>query len=208
MVKATQPELTRLKNRHRFLEKGYNLLELKRQQLFEAMKNTSLQFFQARRALIETINADFNLFKRNFQLLGKEKIQILALLNRIHFEIGVDIKFINKYGVDVPDIKLEFKEEALPVYSFSDTPLHFDTLLLQFKETLKKIIKLAELDNVLYHFALNYQKIQRRIKALEDMILPRLSRDIHDVEEILEDLEQEEFIQIKNIKELLESLQV
>ena len=68
----------------------------------------------------------------------------------------------------------------------------------------KEIISLAEYDYIVYHFAFNYQKIQRRINALEDIMIPRLESEIHYIGEILDDLEREEFIRLKKIKNKLE----
>ena len=63
---------------------------------------------------------------------------------------------------------------------------------------------MAEFDYIVYHFAFNYQKIQRRINALRDVIIPQLENEIDYIDEILEDLEREEFIRLKKIKKKLE----
>ena len=46
-----------------------------------------------------------------------------------------------------------------------------------------------------------------RINALDDIILPKLDTAIFQIDEILEDMSQEEFIRMKKIKEHLEQIQ-
>lgn len=150
------------------------------------------------------IQADFKTLQKCYEIFGKEKITILAEINKNTMKSEVEVKFVNNLGIDVPKIKFNYKDDVLPAYSFSDTPLHLDYLTNHLKDTLNHIIKLAELNHILFDFALNYKKIQRRINALDEFILPRLKQDIIRISEILEDMEQEEFVQLKKIKEILD----
>ncbi len=206
-VKATQPELDRFKAKANFLTKGESLLEIKRTQLFDAIKKLSSEFFKLRKDVLNMIQIDFKTLKKCYEIFGKEKITILAEINKNTMKSAVDVKFVNNLGIDVPRIKFQYKEDLLPVYSFTDTPLHLDYLVKHLRETLNHIIKLAELNHILFDFSQNYKKIQRRINALDDFILPRLKQDIIRITEILEDMEQEEFVQLKKIKEILEKTQ-
>ena len=66
------------------------------------------------------------------------------------------------------------------------------------------LIELGELDKQMYLIAANHKKINRRIDALEDIIIPKLDAEIKAIESILFDEEREEFIRLKKIKEILE----
>ena len=61
------------------------------------------------------------------------------------------------------------------------------------------------MDSLLYHVAEENEKVQRRIDALDEIIIPRLESIIRSIEEILGDEEREEFIRMKKIKENLEN---
>ena len=86
-------------------------------------------------------------------------------------------------------------------------PMHMDFLSLKLKQTLQDILKLAEFDSLLYDLASDFKRIERRINALDDIILPKLDTAIFQIDEILEDMSQEEFIRMKKIKEHLEQIQ-
>ena len=96
---------------------------------------------------------------------GKRRIKTLAEINRIHYEPRVSTNYVNYMGIDIPKIKVDiFEKEKLPSYSFQDTPVDFDDTVDLIKQSFNEIMKLAELDYVIFHFAFNYQKIQRRIR--------------------------------------------
>lgn len=203
-VRPTRPELDNLKKRSKFYSKGEKLLEIKREQILGQLKGMVNKYFEQRRLIRARILQDFRLLERTYEVIGKQRISVISMLNKLHFNTSIDIKFITRVGVDVPTITLNLNEGKLPAYSFSDTPMHLDFLSQQLKETLKQLLKLAEIDTLFYHLAESYKKIERRINALDDIILPKLSGAINTIEEILEDISQEEFIRMKKIKDLLE----
>jgi V/A-type H+-transporting ATPase subunit D len=203
-VKPTVPELDLLKKKKKFSQKGERLLEIKREQLFNSLKKTMNDFFQMRAEFREKMLKNYELLEKTFEIIGKGKVANIANLNKTYYKPESNITFYNQLGIDIPKISIDINETQLPTYSFADTPMHLDILMRKLRETLQIMTKLAELDSILYHFASSYQTIQRRINALDDIILPRLEKNIHTIEEILEDNEREEFIRMKKIKEFLE----
>lgn len=204
-VRPTRPNLQRLEERKKFTDRGKRLLEIKRQQFLEHLKENMKFYFAQRKITREKVEKAYNKLLQSYMHYGKRRIQTLAEINKIHFEPIVDITFKQYLGINTPTIKLDLLEkEQLPSYSFQDTPISFDDTIDQVKDLLKEIMVLAEYDYIVYHFAFNYQKIQRRINALEDIIIPRLEYEIHYISEILDDLEREEFIRLRKIKNKIE----
>ncbi|MHA1730076.1 MAG: V-type ATP synthase subunit D [Promethearchaeota archaeon] len=204
-IRPTKPNLDKLKNRKKFAEKGDHLLEMKRIQILDRFKENFNLCLKQRNITREKIKQAYAKLNKAYMHYGKRRIKILAELNRIHYEPSISINFVSNMGIDTPKVKLDlFEKEKLPSYSFQDTPIDFDDTVDFIKELLNDIIKVAELDYVIFHLAFNYQKIQRRIKALEDLLIPHLSSDIKGIEEILEDLEREELIRMRKIKDNLE----
>ena len=205
-VRPTRPNLQRLEERKDFTDRGKRLLEINRQQFLEHLKENMKFYFAQRKITRDKVEKAYKKLLQSYMHYGKRRIQTLAEINKIHFEPTVDITFKQYLGINTPTIKLDLLEkEQLPSYSFQDTPITFDDTIDHVKELLKEIISLAEYDYIVYHFAFNYQKIQRRINALEDIIIPQLEDEIHYIDEILDDLEREEFIRLKKIKNKLET---
>ncbi|WP_457557647.1 V-type ATP synthase subunit D [Candidatus Harpocratesius sp.] len=203
-VKPTKPELSRLKKKRNFSQRGESLLEIKREQLHNLLQNTSSSFFSVRNQMRETILANMELLKETYQFIGKEKVERISLYNLSKLDPKIEITYIHRGGIDLPEIKLKETHEYLPSYSFYDTALHIDILIKNLHESLENLVKLGELDKRMYRISENYKKINRRIDALEDLVIPKLNNDIRVIEDILSDGEREEFIRLKKIKEFLE----
>jgi V/A-type H+-transporting ATPase subunit D len=203
-LRATKPDLDKLKKRKNFAQRGEHLLEMKRMHILEKFKDYMILFSQQRNKTRELVNQSYTRLNRSYMHYGKRRIKTLAALNKIHYEPSITINYINDMGIDIPRIMIDIKEkEKLPSYSFQDTPIDFDDTINLIKTTLEEVVKLAELDYIIFHFAFNYQKIQRRITALDELIVPKLNKDIKAIEEILEDMEREELIRMRKIKEIL-----
>lgn len=208
-TQATKPNLDKQKFRRNFAEKGDHLLEMKRAHILDRFKKYMGSFTEQRKITREKILKSYAKLNKSYMSFGKRRIKILASLNRIHYEPSIQVNYVNEMGIDLPRIKLNIEEkEKLPSYSFQDTPIDFDDTVDFIKETLGDIIKLAELDYIIFHFAFNYQKIKRRITALEELIIPKLEEEIKSIEEILEDLEREELIRMRKIKDILEKKEI
>lgn len=201
-VRPTKPNLDKLVKKREFSKRGSHLLELKRQQILNNFRRYMKEYVQQRRKTREKIIKAYRMLNECYMHYGKRRIKLISAVNKIHYEPKIELKFVNYLGVNVPKIKLDlFEKEKLPSYSFQDTPLIFDDLVNQITDLMKDIVRLAELDYLIFHLIATYQKIQRRIKALDQIIIPNLDRQIKGIEEVLEDLEREEHIQMKEIKE-------
>lgn len=203
-VKPTKPELTRLKKKRDFSQRGESLLEIKREQLHNLLTQTASDFFKVRNSMQKTLLANMELLKETYQFIGKEKVERISLYNQSKLDPRVKINYIHRGGIDLPQLELEKPQKYLPPYSFYDTALHIDILIKNMQECLNTLIKLGELDKATYRISENYKKINRRIDALEDLVLPKLNNEIKIIEDILSDNEREEFIRLKKIKEFLE----
>lgn len=203
-VKPTKPELDRLKKKRQFSIRGENLLEIKREQLLNTLKGILDKNFSIRSKMRSAILKDMDLLEQTYETIGKRKVDRISRLNEATLETSVEINYIHEMGIDVPKLELNLQEKPLPSYSYGDTSLHLDILIKRLKETLVTLVELAEVDSMMYRVAEDNKKIQRRIDALDDIIIPQLDGNIRAIEEILNDEEREEFIRMKKIKEFLE----
>lgn len=203
-VKPTKPELTRITKKRDFSQRGENLLEIKREQLHQSLNEVTKKYFDRRDEVRAKLLENMKLLQETYKFIGKEKIERISNYNLTTSKPSVDITYVHKKGIDLPEIKLVPPQKYLPSYSFSDTALHIDILIKKMNDSLDYIVELGELDKKMYLISENHKKINRRIDALDDLIIPKLNRDIKTIEEILSDEEREEFIRLKKIKEMLE----
>ncbi len=203
-INPTKPELNRIMKKRKFSQRGENLLEIKREQLHVSLSSVSSRYFEVREKAREKIQESFELLKETYKFIGKEKVERISKFNAAKFNPTVDIKHIHRKTMDLPEISLKIQESSLPSYSFFDTALHIDILIKQLHSSLKILVELGELDKQMYLLSANHRKINRRIDALEDIIIPKLNAEIRTIEDFLFDEERDEYVRLKKIKEMLE----
>ena len=203
-LKNTKPELDSLKKKRLFSLRGEKLLDLKRAQILKLLRAYSKGYFDLRLKMREHLIEELNLLQKSFETIGIRKMKRIANFSKTTLEPEINITYIHEMGIDVPKIELILPKKQFPTYSYSSTTLALDMLIKGLNEVLVIIMKLAESDYLLYHVAEENKKVTRRIDALDEIIIPRLTKGILTITEILNDDEREEFIRMKKIKEFLE----
>ncbi len=204
-IKPTEIELKKLKSKRDFYRKGKNLLEIKREQLFNLLQDLSEKFFEKKRSIRKRMLEEFEVLQDVYRSVGKFRLKSIAALQENLLDVSISLSYIKEMGLAVPDIKLDPQKKKLPSYSLRETSIHLDKIIKDMRNIMKDLTELATIDHKLYRVSQEHLKIRRRINALEDNIMPKLEHNIKKIEEILEDNEREEFIRMKKIKEQFES---
>ncbi|GAB4324977.1 MAG: V-type ATP synthase subunit D [Promethearchaeota archaeon] len=195
----------KLKKQLAFTTRGQRLLELKRDQLLQLIRNLKRRFETARREMSESMAEAYRMLNVAYMEMGKENVVFFSEFLKEQPVVDVVVTFTSKLGIDLPSIKATWKpRERLPPYGFVDTSIFFDRAIIAFREALGKILVYAELENSLLSYLWEYNKMHRRIRALDEVIIPRIRENFTFIEQVLEEQEQEEFIRLKEIKKMLE----
>ena len=95
------------------------------------------------------------------------------------------------------------REELLPAYSFENTSHYLDDLITVLIKFFNQIIVFAMLEDIMLNISYSYRKINRRIRGLKNIIIPELQLDIKKIKGILEENERENYVRLKNTKDLI-----
>jgi len=203
-VTPTRTSYFRLQNRLKFAKKGKRLLEIKREQFFNEIRRLRNQAINEKKKLQQILDKGY--YNLNFAYLfsGKSEIEFLAEYLKKFNIINFKVTWARKYGIEVPRFKdLDFSTAKIIPYGFLETSIYLDRAIKFFREAFAAILKIAELEGELFKLAFEFQKLKRRINSLENFTIPALENNIKVIENILEDLEREEYIQMKEIKKRL-----
>lgn len=194
----TKANLIKAKSLLGFSKKGYELLDRKRMVLIKEMmtligkadkiqEKIDIKFKEAYRAL-EQANIT----------MGSENVEKLAL--SIEKEKDFNIQFKSVMGIETPHIRYE-DTPLTTEYGFFRTNPAFDKAVLIFTEIRKIIYELGEIENSVYKLAMEIKKTQKRANALEKIQIPRYTKTIKYIEEVLEEKEREDFFRLKKVKD-------
>ena len=197
-AKTTRMELLSLKNRRRLAQRGYTLLKEKRDSLIMEFFNAIAEIKEARYNVESTLAEAFSALTQAKMIMGPSKVIEFAYASRIIADLNISTRSI--MGVRVPVLSVDQHTPKIP-YSLPDSSTKLDSMSTKFREALKAIVRLTEIESTVTRLALEIERTKRRVSALETIVIPRLESTIRFVQLALEEREREEFFRIKIIRD-------
>ncbi|HEX7003261.1 MAG TPA: V-type ATP synthase subunit D [Trueperaceae bacterium] len=201
-IAPTRSNLLQRRDQLRLAVRGADLLKRKRDALigefFELVKSS----LAARRALFASSKeAYFSLFLAK-AWDGPQAVESLSLASPQSLE--VDIRVENLFGVKVPAVQPPEFSDELP---FSPVGAGAQTLnaAAQFRALTEALVKVAATETRLRRIGEEIKKTNRRVNALEQLVIPNIQRQIRDIRSVLDQRALEEVTVLKRIKAKLEA---
>jgi V/A-type H+-transporting ATPase subunit D len=200
-TKTTRMELLRLKNRMRLAERGHDLLKEKRDSLIMEFFNAIAEIKEAREKVETDLEQAFSAITKAKMVMGPSEVVEFARSSRVQSNLSISTR--SMMGVLVPVLSIEQHTPDMP-YSLPDSSAQLDVMAVKFKEALKSIVRLAEIDSTVKRLALEIERTKRRVSALESVVIPRLEATSRYVKLALEEREREDFFRIKMIRDRMD----
>ncbi|MCJ7817893.1 MAG: V-type ATP synthase subunit D [Candidatus Thorarchaeota archaeon] len=197
-TKTTRMELLAIKNRMKLAERGHDLLREKRDSLIMEFFNIIAEIKEAREKVDTSLAEAFSALTQAKMIMGPAKVIEFAYSSK--FEVDLKITTRSMMGVRVPVLSVEQRTSELP-YSLSDSSSKFDVMGEKFKEALKAIVQLAEIESTVKRLALEIERTKRRVSALETVVIPRLDATVRFVKLALEERDREDFVRLKMVRD-------
>jgi vacuolar-type H+-ATPase subunit D/Vma8 len=141
---------------------------------------------------------------QTYKEMGKRDFNLISKLSKLQYKPTIDVKYFKKIGSLIPVIEYELiKDELLPAYSFENSSNYLDDLIIVLEKFFEQLIIFAKLEDIMLKISLSYKKINRRIRGLKNVIIPELQFEIKKIKEILEENERENYVRLKNTKDLI-----
>lgn len=141
---------------------------------------------------------------QTYKEMGKNNLILISSLSKIQFKPFINVKYIKQIGNLIPSIDYELiREEVLPAYSFENTSHYLDDLIIMLIKFFERIVQLAEIEDIMLKHSFSFRKITRRINGLNNIIIPELNLEIKKIKDILEEIDRENFVRLKNTKDLI-----
>ena len=196
----TKGNLLRLKERLKLAESGHTLLEKKRNVLMREM----LSLIDEARDLQEKILDVFEKAYKSLQMtnldLGMEYVDEIG--RAVPEYKDLDVRLRSVMGVEVPEVRMKWELKEIP-YGIYRSNSALDATYLSFIKVLQLIAKVAWIENTVYRLAYEIKKTRKRVNALENVVIPQLRSQIKYIQDVLEEVEREEFVRVKKMKEKL-----
>lgn len=201
-IAPTRSNLLQRRDQLKLAGRGADLLKRKRDALIGEFFDLVKASLEARRALQEASReAYFALFLAN-AWDGPAAVQSLALASDASLDIDITVE--NLFGVKVPLVQPPEFPSELP---FSPVGAGARTLdaASEFRKLTEAIIRVAATETRLRRIGEEIKKTNRRVNALEQLVIPGINYEIKSIRSVLDQRALEEVTVLKRIKAKLEA---
>jgi V/A-type H+-transporting ATPase subunit D len=196
-IAPTKSNLLRVKERLTIAREGYDLLEQKREILVMELMQKVEQVKLLERDLDAKVATAYPCLKRMLVVVGRERAERLA--RNISYRFELKEKQVMAAGMKLPGLEIRLPDAELkysPVNSFAEC----DETVLEFFELLKICTELAAVRTIAWRLAREVRKTQRRVNALEKMVIPTAVETKAYIEADLEERDRDSFFTSKLLK--------
>jgi len=191
-VKPTKGFLMDMKRRIGFIERGTEFLKLKRDQLAKEL-TTSLDVLRGRRkVLMDILQEAYAAVTAAYLSLGPQEVQSQTRSIKSSLELEVLPRAV--MGVRYPFVKIGEKPEIT-----AELDITLSVASDRVYEILDDIIRLAEFESRVERIADELGKTNRKVNALENIIIPEYKQIIKFIEDKLDEESLEELVRMKLI---------
>lgn len=193
-----------LQKRLTFAVKGENFLKFKLEQIIFEIKKNWGNYLKQREIFLKLYKDTMIKLNQTYKEMGKREFNSISKLSKIQYNPKIAVNFIKRIGTLVPIIDYELiREELLPAYSFENTSHYLDDLIILLIKFFQSLIIVAQSEDLLLKLSQTFKKINRRINGLKNVIIPELQKDIKKIKAVLEEIERENYVRLKNTKNLI-----
>ena len=197
----TRSELLKVKAQRKLAQKGHDLLKRKRDALIRIFFEKIKEYKRLKQSTLEGLKIAFETLQIAQGVSGVNRVKGLAFSSNPSFDIIASEK--NLMGVRVP--KFDIKEKAVELNaSMIGTSFQVEESRERFIKLVPDLVRLAEIEQVIFTLAEEIKKTKRRVNALENIKIPELAATEKKIKDQLAEIEREAFVRLKNVKQKME----
>jgi len=204
MIHPTRTNLLLLKDKSRSVTNSIAILKARKQALIKEFLAATLPFLRSR----EDIRQSYGKALRELAItLGHEgKDTVGSIVVATEREFGIDVIERSIWGLRYKDIVFHdtpVRKPDMRGYDERGTTPHLEEGTILFEKLLESMLHIAEFESKLKRLGEEILRTTRRIKVLEEMVLPGLKSQIRTIAQYISERERESFYRLKRVKNIL-----
>ncbi len=196
-VAPTKGNLMIAKNTLKLSEKGYEMLDKKRNILIREMMALIEEAKDVQAGIDKTFAEAYNALERANIMIGVDTVK--EHMRSVEIEQNINIRIRGVMGVGIPVVTAP-DDDCLPEYGLLSSESALDEAYVKFNQLKLFTIRLAEIENAVYRLAMNIKKTQKRTNVLKNITIPLYTEITKQIQISLEEKEREELTRLKIIK--------
>lgn len=176
---------------------GYELLEQKREILVMELMRMVEQVKLLEQRINAQVEKAFPALRKMLLVTGVDTVERLS--QAVQYDFQIHEKEMSAGGMSFSSVSVTLPKREL-FYSFVDSFAETDDVMAEFFELLKLLTEMASIRTIAWRLATEVKKTQRRVNALEKMVIPQTKETKDYIETILEERERESIFVLKALK--------
>lgn len=204
MIHPTRTNLLLLKDKSRSVANSIAILKARKQALIKEFLAATLPFLRSR----EDIRQSYGKALRELALTlgheGKDIVESITVATEREF--GIDVIEKSIWGLRYKDIAFHetpVRDADKRGYDERGTTPHLEEGAVLFEKLLESMLHIAEYESKLKRLGEEILRTTRRIKVLEEMVLPGIKGQIKTITQYIGERERESFYRLKRVKNIL-----
>ena len=181
---------------------GHAILERKRETLLRELWDLFSEVKHTEAEVHDRFAQAYRVEREARLIMGTDAMRFAALAPAATTEYSVSVRSV--MGVSLPVVSLRVTPLPFP-YSPAGVSAIFDELRARWVEVGQILGSWTELTGSVWRVAAELEKTQRRVKALENLLIPKYQAAIRRMQALLEEQERDSFLRTKRVKEQREA---
>ena len=196
-IAPTKSNLLKMNEQLAVSQGGYDLLEQKREILVMELMHMVEQVKLLEREIEKVIDQAYPALKKMLIAAGGDHVEQMS--SAIQYDFTIQEKSVTIGGMKFRSIDVELPKRQL-FYSFLGTLRESDKVMADFFKLLTLLTQMASIRTIVWRLAGEVKKTQRRVNALDKMVIPQTKDTKKYIESVLEERERENIFVLKSLK--------
>ncbi len=196
-IAPTKSNLLAIKEQLSVAEDGYDLLEQKREILVMELMRMVEKVKLLEREIDRALEKAYPALRKMLMTVGGDRAERIA--HAVKYDFNMKETSVTAGGMTFSSIDVELPQQQL-FYSFLGTFADSDKVMVEFFNLLKLLTEMASIRTIAWRLAVEVKKTQRRVNALDKMIIPQNRETKAYIESVLEERDRENVFVLKSLK--------
>lgn len=196
-IAPTKSNLLRAKERLTTAREGYELLDQKREILVMELMRSIERVKLLEMQIDDRVASAYPALKKMLINLGRVKARDIS--RSVHYDYDLREKRETVAGMHLPSLEVRLPKLELK-YSPSKSFAECDETVIEFFALLQTLTEMATVRAVALRLAREVRKTQRRVNALDKLVIPVAEETLDYIESSLEERERESIFTAKLLK--------
>lgn len=196
-IAPTKSNLLAVKEQLAVSVDGYDLLEQKREILVMELMRMVEKVKILERDIDRAVESAYPALRSMLMAVGGDQAERIA--KSVHYEYTITRRPVTIGGMAFSTIDVQLPKKQL-FYSMLGSYPDFDKVMGDFFDLLRLLTEMASIRTIVWRLVTEVKKTQRRVNALDKMVIPQTRETKTYIEGVLEERERENTFTLKALK--------